>query len=269
MQNRLTAAGIRPINNVVDITNYVMLEYGQPLHAFDAANVKDGEIIVRQAKPGEQVVTLDDQERKLQEGMLLITDPEKVIAIAGVMGAANSEVTEQTKDIILESAYFAGSSVRLTSKELGLRSEASTRFEKGVDPERVHAALDRAASLLAELAGGKVLKGIAEQREDLYERKEIPLTVFQLNKVLGTNPTLMRLQRERKRGESSEEIGAHETELGPPEGEDDESDRDPAGPVHERVARGPAGRDREAVAGAATPASAPRRERARIGTASR
>jgi len=186
LQNRLISAGIRPINNVVDVTNYVMLEYGQPLHAFDASQVKDGHIIVRQAKAGEQVVTLDDQERTLKEGALLITDPEKVIAIAGVMGAANSEVTNETKDIIIESAYFAGPSVRLTSKELGLRSEASSRFEKGVDPERIHAAANRAAQLLAELAGGRIMAGVAEEQVKSFPRAEISLSITKLNHVLGT-----------------------------------------------------------------------------------
>lgn len=187
LQNRLIAAGVRPINNVVDVTNFIMLEYGQPLHAFDAQQIKEGRIIVREAKAGERVVTLDDQERELKEGMLLITDPEKVIAIAGVMGAANSEVTEMTQDIIIESAYFAGTSVRLTSKELGLRSEASLRFEKGVDPERVHDSADRAASLLAQLAGGSVVKGIAEHQVQVSQRKEVSLHMVHLNKVLGTS----------------------------------------------------------------------------------
>lgn len=186
LQNRLTSAGVRPINNVVDVTNYVMLEYGQPLHAFDAEQVKDGQIIVRSAQADEKVVTLDDQERTLQEGTLVISDPEKIIAVAGVMGAANSEVTEETADIILESAYFEGLSVRKTSKALGLRSEASTRFEKGVDPERVRAAIDRAAALLEELAGGQVLQGIAEEQVKEFKRVHISVHVAKLNKVLGT-----------------------------------------------------------------------------------
>jgi phenylalanyl-tRNA synthetase beta chain len=187
LQNRLISAGIRPINNVVDVTNMIMIEYGQPLHVFDAQQVKDGQIIVRQAKEGERVVTLDDQERKLQEGMLLITDPEKVLAIAGVMGAANSEVTNQTTDIIIESAYFDGISVRSTSKALGLRSEASLRFEKGVDPERLYAAADRAAALLAEVAGGQVIQGVSEQKVKDFVREEISVNMVHLNKVLGTN----------------------------------------------------------------------------------
>ncbi|GAA0374714.1 phenylalanine--tRNA ligase subunit beta [Bacillus horti] len=189
LQNRLISSGIRPINNVVDVTNYVMLEYGQPLHAFDAQHVKDGHIVIREAVANEKVVTLDDQERGLTEGMLLITDPEKVIAVAGVMGAANSEVTEQTKDVILESAYFSGLSVRVTSKALGLRSEASARFEKGVDPERVYQAIHRAAALLQEVAGAQILLGIAEERTEQLEnfnRVQIPVHVAKLNKVLGT-----------------------------------------------------------------------------------
>jgi phenylalanyl-tRNA synthetase beta chain len=187
LQNRLISAGIRPINNVVDVSNFVMLEYGQPLHTFDAAQVKDGKIIVRQAKEGERAVTLDDQERTLKEGMLLITDPEKVIAIAGVMGAANSEVTNGTQDIIIESAYFVGTSIRLTSKALGLRSEASNRFEKGVDPERIHAAANRAAQLLAEVAGGQVIQGLSEQQVKTFPRQEVSLSITHLNKVLGTS----------------------------------------------------------------------------------
>lgn len=186
LQNRLISAGIRPINNVVDVTNYVMLEYGQPLHAFDAKHIKDGQIIVRATGEGEQVVTLDDQERTLAEGTLVIADAEKIVAVAGVMGAANSEVTPETTDIILESAYFEAKSVRLTSKVLGLRSEASTRFEKGIDPERVLAALNRAASLLEELAGGQVLQGIAVEQVKEFPRVHIPVHVAKLNKVLGT-----------------------------------------------------------------------------------
>lgn len=187
LQNRLLSAGIRPINNVVDVTNFVMLEYGQPLHAFDASKVEQGLIRVRRARANETVLTLDKQERTLHEEMLVIADPEKVIGLAGVMGAFNSEVTTETKDIVLESAYFSGASVRSTSKELGLRSEASLRFEKGVDPEGIQAALNRAAALLSELAGGSVAQGIAEQKLQNFNREEISLNLINLNKVLGTN----------------------------------------------------------------------------------
>ncbi|MDF2937743.1 MAG: subunit beta of phenylalanyl-tRNA synthetase, partial [Paenibacillaceae bacterium] len=163
LQNRLMAAGVRPINNIVDITNYVMLEYGQPLHAFDADRIAGSHIDVRLARPGECLTTLDDQDRELAESMLLITDGEgTAVGIAGVMGGANSEVNEGTTRIILESAKFAGSTVRKTSKQLGLRSEASIRFEKGVNPEHVIPALDRAASLICALGGGVSAKGTVE-----------------------------------------------------------------------------------------------------------
>ena len=162
MQNRLMAAGIRPINNIVDITNFVMLEYGQPLHAFDAEQLNNGHIDVRLAEAGEKLVTLDDVERTLEPHMLLITDGTKPVAIAGVMGGANSEVTEGTTRILLESAKFAGSSVRRTSRQLGLRSEASLRFEKEVNPEAVLPALNRAAALMAQYAAGQVADGIVQ-----------------------------------------------------------------------------------------------------------
>ena len=137
MQNRLIASGIRPINNVVDITNYVMLEYGQPLHAFDYDKVADGTIVVRHARKGETFVTLDNVERALDESMMLITDGSKPIGIAGVMGGANSEISDSTRTVLIESAYFSPQSIGRTSRKLGLRSEASARFEKSVDPTRV------------------------------------------------------------------------------------------------------------------------------------
>jgi phenylalanyl-tRNA synthetase beta chain len=187
LQNRLMAAGIRPINNVVDITNYVMLEYGQPLHAFDLDRLAAGRIVVRLARPGEKMVTLDDEERTLDENMLLITDGVKPIALAGVMGGANSEVTANTTRILLESACFAGYSVRRTSRALGLRSEASLRFEKEVNPEAVIPAINRAAELLAKYAGGKVAAGIVEQKTRGFEPVTISLSVDQVNRYLGTS----------------------------------------------------------------------------------
>ncbi len=187
MQNRLIAAGIRPINNVVDITNYVMLEQGQPLHAFDYESVTGGKIVVRLAREGETIVTLDDVERKLDPEMLLITDGEKAIGIAGVMGGANSEVTEQTTTILLESAHFAGASIRKTSRKLGLRSEASLRFEKEVDPQAVLRALERASQLMEQLAGGKVVKGIADALVKEGEAIHVPLRLERLNRFLGTS----------------------------------------------------------------------------------
>ncbi|MZQ84684.1 phenylalanine--tRNA ligase subunit beta [Paenibacillus sp. 5J-6] len=190
MQNRLMAAGIRPINNIVDITNFVMLEYGQPLHAFDAEQLNNGHIDVRLAKAGEKLVTLDDVERTLEPHMLLVTDGTKPVAIAGVMGGANSEVTNDTTRILLESAKFAGSSVRRTSRQLGLRSEASLRFEKEVNPEAVLPALNRAAALIAEYAGGKVADGIAQAVAGSHKPVSIELAADRVNNYLGTKLTL-------------------------------------------------------------------------------
>lgn len=186
LQNRLMAAGIRPINNIVDITNYVMLEFGQPLHAFDADKLANGHIDVRMAREGEKLVTLDDVERMLEPHMLLITDGTKPVAIAGVMGGANSEVTEGTTRILLESAKFDGGSVRKTSRQLGLRSEASLRFEKEVNPEAVIPALNRAAALIAELAGGQVAAGVVEAVTGEHRPVQIEISIGRINSYLGT-----------------------------------------------------------------------------------
>ncbi len=187
IQNRLMAAGIRPINNIVDITNLVLLEYGQPLHAFDADCLAGGRIEVRMAHKGEKIITLDQVERKLDESMLLITDGTKPVAIAGVMGAANSEVSSKTSKILLESAKFSGSSVRKTSRQLGLRSEASLRFEKEVNPEMIVEALDRAAILMAEYAGGRVAEEVVEDRSEQSKTISMKLTNKKVNDYLGTN----------------------------------------------------------------------------------
>ncbi|MDQ1910232.1 phenylalanine--tRNA ligase subunit beta [Paenibacillus sp. GD4] len=187
LQNRLMAAGIRPINNIVDITNYVMLEYGQPLHAFDADQLANGHIDVRSAREGEKLVTLDNVERALDPSMLLITDGEKPVAIAGVMGGLNSEVTDGTTRILLESAKFDGGSVRKTSRQLGLRSEASLRFEKEVNPEAVIPALNRAAALIAELGGGVVADGIVEAVTKEHKPVQLEITAGRINGYLGTS----------------------------------------------------------------------------------
>ena len=150
---------MRPINNIVDITNFVMLEYGQPIHAFDINQVKGGTIIVENAEEGEKFVTLDENERTLTKDMLLIKDAERGIAIAGVMGGLNSEIEDNTTTIIVESANFNGDSVRATSKKLGLRTEASSRFEKGIDPNLCEAAADRVCRLIELIGAGKVCKG--------------------------------------------------------------------------------------------------------------
>lgn len=188
MQSRLMAAGVRPINNIVDITNYVMLEYGQPLHAFDADKIAGNAIGVREAKEGEILVTLDGQERKLESGALLIVDGEdRPVGLAGVMGGLDSEVTETTVNIVLESAKFDGGSVRKTSRQLGLRSEASLRFEKEVDPARVLPALDRAAALMVEIAGGKVLEGVVQSVTAEAQDHTITLSLDKMNAYLGTD----------------------------------------------------------------------------------
>jgi phenylalanyl-tRNA synthetase beta chain len=173
MQDRLRAAGIRPISNLVDISNYVMMELGQPLHTFDYDTLKEGHIIVRRAGKGEKMVTLDGSERNLSRDMLVIADPAGPVAIAGVMGGLATEVTEKTVNVLLESAHFHPVSVRRTSRALGLRSEASSRFEKGVDPAGCLRAADRAARLLLEMGAGEVAPGA----EDCYPVKYTPKTV--------------------------------------------------------------------------------------------
>jgi len=186
LQNRLMAAGVRPINNIVDVTNYVMMEYGQPLHAFDADAIDNGSIDVRLARAGERFVTLDEVERTLEPHMLLITDGIKPLAIAGVMGGASSQVTAATKRIVLESAKFSGSSVRKTSRQLGLRSESSLRFEKEVNAENVIVALNRAAALIAQLTGGSIADGIVEVQTTEPQPLEIELSLTRVNRYLGT-----------------------------------------------------------------------------------
>jgi len=189
MANRLRAAGMRPINNIVDITNYVLLEFGQPLHAFDMAEISDHKIIVRASKPGEVFTTLDDKQRGLPENTVMICDAEKTVAIGGIMGGQNSEVSETTVDILLESAYFTPMRISAASKRLGLSSEASQRFEKGVDPEAVVTASDRAAAMMAEFAGGKVLSGIVDAYPVKVPKRNIPVRVNRINHVLGTDLT--------------------------------------------------------------------------------
>lgn len=187
MQTRLMSAGIRPHNNVVDITNYILLEYGQPLHAFDYDRLGSKEILVRRAVEGEKFVTLDDVERTLSSDHLVITNGTEPVAMAGVMGGANSEVTSDTTTVLLEAAYFNGATVRTASKDHGLRSEASARFEKGVDPNRVRAAGERAAYLMAKYAGGEVLEGAAEVDTLTVEPAVVSVTLEKINRVLGTS----------------------------------------------------------------------------------
>jgi phenylalanyl-tRNA synthetase beta chain len=190
MQARLMAAGIRPHNNVVDITNYVMLEYGQPLHAFDYDRFGSKEVVVRRAKDGEKLVTLDGVTRTLNENHLVITNGKEPVALAGVMGGADSEVTAETTTVLLESALFAGPVVRRASKDLQLRSESSSRFEKGVDPARVKEAAERAAALMARYASGEVLEGTAEARALQADPLKITVDLEKMNAFLGTELTM-------------------------------------------------------------------------------
>ncbi len=185
LQKRLMYAGMRPINNIVDITNFVMLEYGQPMHAFDINEVRGGKIIVENAKDGELFTTLDGTERTLSGDMLLIKDAERGIAIAGVMGGLNSEIQQDTKTIIVESANFAGNSIRTTSKKLGLRTEASARFEKGIDPNLCEAAADRVCRLIEMIGAGKVCRGRVDNYPAPQQAKTIDIRVDRINHVLG------------------------------------------------------------------------------------
>lgn len=185
MQQRLLSCGMRPINNIVDATNYVMLEYGQPLHAFDLPQIRGRKIIVRRAKPGEKIATLDGMERTLTADMLAIADIQGAIAIAGVMGGAGSEVTESTTSVLLESANFQPVSIRRTSQSLRLRTEASLRFERGLSSELPPLALQRATQLIIELAGGKAAKGIIDVYPGKRETKPVLLSTSQVRNLLG------------------------------------------------------------------------------------
>ncbi|MHB2152927.1 phenylalanine--tRNA ligase subunit beta [Calditrichota bacterium GD2] len=187
MQKRLMAVGFRPINNIVDITNYVLAEIGHPLHAFDLKFIKGNEINVRPSKEGDVFVTLDDKERRLPENTVMICDAERPVAIGGIMGGQNSEVSEQTTDILLESAYFKPERIAMSSKKLGLSTDASQHFERGADPENVIRAINYAAALMERLADGAVAKGIVDVYPAPVKEKRIPLNVEKINRVLGTD----------------------------------------------------------------------------------
>src|SRR6266850_2571673 len=195
LQARLRAVGLRPISNVVDATNYVLWELGQPLHAYDHATVADGTIVVRRAREAERFTTLDGQERQLDASMLVIADPRRAIGLAGVMGGANTEVTEKTTRVLLESAWFAPASIRRTSRALGLRTDAAYRFERGADIETLVTASARAAALIAELAGGTIARGVV----DAYPRKRAPrpirLRMSRVKRVLGVAPPVAQARK--------------------------------------------------------------------------
>lgn len=189
LQTRLKAIGIRPISNVVDVTNYVMMELGHPLHAFDYHLVKDGRIIVRRAVEGEQFRTLDDKEHTLVSEDLLIADPEKGIALAGVMGGLNTEINDTTTDVLIECAVFGPSGIRITSRDRGIGTESSRRFERGVDPELTLRAAMRAAELIQELSGGEILDGIVDSYPRKWKRPEITLRSNRVNAILASDLT--------------------------------------------------------------------------------
>ncbi|MDR0325506.1 MAG: phenylalanine--tRNA ligase subunit beta [Oscillospiraceae bacterium] len=185
MRRRLRACGVRPINNIVDITNYVMLETGQPMHAFDYAYIQDKQIVVRAARAGETLKTLDEKERALEPSMLVIADANNAVALAGVMGGAGSEITEKTRTIVFESANFNGPSVRKTALSLSMRTDSSSRFEKGLDPAMAPAAMERACKLIEELNAGTVLSGTADVQAGPTPPVTVPFTREQIEKHLG------------------------------------------------------------------------------------
>ncbi len=187
LQRRLAVNGIRPINNVVDITNYVMEEYGQPMHAYDYDTLAGHEIVVRRAEKGEKFVTLDGQERTMDDSVLMICDGEKAVGIAGIMGGENSMITDDVKTMMFEAACFDGTNIRLSAKKIGLRTDASGKFEKGLDPNNAQAAIDRACQLMEELGAGEVVGGMV----DVYPKKRgtvrVPFEPERINALLGTD----------------------------------------------------------------------------------
>lgn len=187
MQRRLAAAGIHPINNIVDITNYIMEEYGQPMHAYDYDQLAGHEIIVRRAAKDEKFVTLDEQERTLDENVLVICDGEKSVGIAGIMGGANSMITDDVKTMLFEAACFDGTNIRLSSKRIGLRTDASAKFEKGLDPNNAEEAINRACQLIEELGAGEVVGGIVDVYPTVKEPVRIPFEPDRINALLGTD----------------------------------------------------------------------------------
>ena len=189
MQRRLANCGIRPINNLVDITNYVMEEFGQPMHAYDLNTISGKKIVVRRAAEGEAFQTLDGQERRLDENILMICDAEKPVGIAGIMGGENSKITDDVKDILFEAACFDGTNIRLSAKRLGLRTDASGKFEKGLDPNNAEAAINRACALIEELGAGEVVGGMVDVYPEKKTEKRIPFEPEKYNKLLGTNVT--------------------------------------------------------------------------------
>ena len=189
MQRCLASNGIRPINNLVDITNYVMEEYGQPMHAYDLDTIEGREIIVRRAQAGEKFVTLDGQERIMDENVLMICDGKKPVGIGGIMGGENSMITDHVHTVLFEAACFNGPNIRLSSKRIGLRTDASGKFEKGLDPNNAEAAIDRACQLMEELGAGEVVGGMVDVCCETREPSRVPFEPERINHILGTDLT--------------------------------------------------------------------------------
>lgn len=187
MQRRLAASGIRPINNIVDITNYVMEEYGQPMHAYDFDTIAGSKIIVRRANEGEEFVTLDGQTRKLDPSVLMICDADKSIGIAGIMGGENSKITDDVQTMLFEAACFDGTNIRLSAKKVGMRTEASGKFEKGLDPNLAAQAMNRACQLIEELGAGEVVGGMVDIYPEKKQERRIKFEPEKINKLLGIN----------------------------------------------------------------------------------
>ena len=187
MQRRLAKSGIRPINNLVDITNYVMEEYGQPMHAFDLDTIAGHKIIVKRAQDGDTFITLDGQERKLDSEVLMICDAEKEVGIAGIMGGANSMITDDVKTVLFEAATFHGANIRKSAKRVGLRTDASGKFEKGLDPRNAEAAINRACQLIQELCCGEVVSGMVDVKAELKPLVQLPFEPDRINALLGTD----------------------------------------------------------------------------------
>lgn len=189
MQRRLASVGIRPINNLVDITNYVMEEYGQPMHAYDLDTIAGREIVVRRAEDGEKFVTLDGQEREMDSSVLMICDGEKSIGVAGIMGGENSMITDNVKTMLFEAACFNGTNIRKSAKKIGLRTDASGKFEKGLDSENAQAAIDRACQLVEEMGAGEVVGGMVDVYAEKREPSRVTFDVEKINALLGTDLT--------------------------------------------------------------------------------
>ena len=189
MQRRLASVGIRPINNLVDITNYVMEEYGQPMHAYDLDTIAGREIVVRRAEDGEKFVTLDGQEREMDSSVLMICDGEKSIGVAGIMGGENSMITDNVKTMLFEAACFNGTNIRKSAKKIGLRTDASGKFEKGLDPENAQAAIDRACQLVKEMGAGEVVGGMVDVYAEKREPSRVTFDAEKINALLGTDLT--------------------------------------------------------------------------------